>query len=83
MYRKLCCVYTNITMFFFLKCRYEKFETTSKNGVNSELFIRNVDRRDGALYSCSASNNYGSDERNIKVLVVGKLHQQNTNNTRR
>lgn len=54
--------------------RYEKFETSSKNGVNSELFIRNVDRRDGALYSCTASNNYGSDERNIKVLVVGMWH---------
>ncbi|GIZ00400.1 titin [Caerostris extrusa] len=31
---------------------------------------RNVDRRDGALYSCTATNDYGSDERNIKVLVV-------------
>ncbi|KAG8174364.1 hypothetical protein JTE90_011416 [Oedothorax gibbosus] len=50
--------------------RYEKFETFQKNGVNSELFIRNVDRRDGALYSCTATNDYGSDERNIKVLVV-------------
>ncbi|GIY67328.1 hypothetical protein CDAR_254841 [Caerostris darwini] len=50
--------------------RYEKFETFQKNGVNSELFIRNVDRRDGALYSCTATNDYGSDERNIKVLIV-------------
>ncbi|XP_035232056.1 Down syndrome cell adhesion molecule-like [Stegodyphus dumicola] len=49
--------------------RYEKFETFTKNGVNSELFIRNIDRRDGALYSCTASNSYGSDERNIKVLL--------------
>ncbi|KAK8764860.1 hypothetical protein V5799_032532 [Amblyomma americanum] len=50
--------------------RYEKFESNTENGVTSELVIPTTDRSDAALYSCVAKNEYGSDERNIKLLVV-------------
>ncbi|XP_075751464.1 cell adhesion molecule Dscam1 isoform X4 [Rhipicephalus microplus] len=50
--------------------RYEKFESNTENGVASELVIPTTDRSDAALYTCVAKNEYGSDERNIKLLVV-------------
>ncbi|XP_077487043.1 cell adhesion molecule Dscam1-like isoform X3 [Amblyomma americanum] len=50
--------------------RYEKFESNTENGVTSELVIPTTDRSDAALYTCVAKNEYGSDERNIKLLVV-------------
>ncbi|KAH7938297.1 hypothetical protein HPB49_022216 [Dermacentor silvarum] len=50
--------------------RYEKFESNTENGVTSELAIPTTDRSDAALYTCVAKNEYGSDERNIKLLVV-------------
>ncbi|XP_077540880.1 cell adhesion molecule Dscam1-like isoform X2 [Haemaphysalis longicornis] len=50
--------------------RYEKFESNTENGVTSELVIPTTDRSDAALYTCLAKNEYGSDERNIKLLVV-------------
>ncbi|KAF8793104.1 Down syndrome cell adhesion molecule-like [Argiope bruennichi] len=50
--------------------RLEKFDRDIEKGLSSELIIRTTDRKDGALYGCMAKNEYGSDERNIKLLVV-------------
>ncbi|XP_055939181.1 cell adhesion molecule DSCAML1-like isoform X4 [Argiope bruennichi] len=50
--------------------RLEKFDRDIEKGLSSELIIRTTDRKDGALYGCLAKNEYGSDERNIKLLVV-------------
>ncbi|XP_076306897.1 cell adhesion molecule Dscam1-like isoform X8 [Tachypleus tridentatus] len=50
--------------------RYERFETTVEKGLTSEVMIRSTDRNDGALYTCFAKNDYGRDERNIKLVIV-------------
>ncbi|KFM56583.1 Down syndrome cell adhesion molecule-like protein 1, partial [Stegodyphus mimosarum] len=50
--------------------RYEIFETLVPKGVVSELIIRTTDRDDGALYSCIAENEFGNDERKIRLLVM-------------
>ncbi|XP_022236208.1 Down syndrome cell adhesion molecule-like protein 1 homolog isoform X2 [Limulus polyphemus] len=50
--------------------RYERFETTVEKGLTSELMIRSTDRNDGALYTCFAKNDYGLDEKNIKLVIV-------------
>ncbi|GIY67333.1 titin [Caerostris darwini] len=50
--------------------RYEIFETLVPKGVMSELIIRTTDRDDGALYSCVAENEFGNDQRKIRLLVM-------------
>ncbi|XP_035221089.1 Down syndrome cell adhesion molecule homolog isoform X5 [Stegodyphus dumicola] len=50
--------------------RLEKFDRDVEKGLSSELIIRTSDRKDGAIYGCLAKNEYGSDERNVKLLVV-------------
>ncbi|KAG8178108.1 hypothetical protein JTE90_017455 [Oedothorax gibbosus] len=50
--------------------RYEIFETMVSKGVMSELIIRTTDRDDGALYSCIAENEFGNDQRKIRLLVM-------------
>lgn len=39
-------------------------------GVNSVLVIRSVARADGLTYKCTGENEYGNDERLIKLMVV-------------
>lgn len=50
--------------------RVERFDRDQERGLNSELVIRTADRNDGALYTCVSKNEYGNDERNIKLQVV-------------
>ncbi|KAG8178103.1 hypothetical protein JTE90_017451 [Oedothorax gibbosus] len=50
--------------------RYEIFETLTPKGLKSELVLREADRIDGQLYTCSTENPYGKDERSIKLLVM-------------
>ncbi|XP_054724330.1 cell adhesion molecule DSCAML1-like [Uloborus diversus] len=50
--------------------RYEIFETMEPKAMVSELIIRTTDRDDGALYSCVTENEFGSDERKIRLLVM-------------
>lgn len=49
---------------------FEIYETISGNGINSVLVIRALNRADGITYKCIAENEYGNDERNIKLMVV-------------
>lgn len=42
----------------------------SSNGINSVLVIRSVGRADGLTYKCTGENEYGNDERLIKLMVV-------------
>jgi len=49
---------------------FEIYETMTSNGINSVLVIRTVNRADGMTYKCVGENEYGNDERLIKLLVV-------------
>lgn len=49
---------------------FEIYETTSDTGLNSVLVVRTVSRADGLTYKCVAENEYGNDERLIKLMVV-------------
>lgn len=49
---------------------FEIYETTTGTGVNSVLVIRTVGRADGLTYKCVTENEYGNDERLIKLMVV-------------
>lgn len=49
---------------------FEIYETVGSNGVNSVLVIRAVSRADGLTYKCVGENEYGNDERLIKLMVV-------------
>jgi hypothetical protein len=60
-----------IIIIFFQYKSYEIFETTTENGVNSELLLRTTQRTDGTIYKCDAENEHGRDERTIKLVVVG------------
>ena len=52
---------------------YEIFETTTENGINSELLLRTTQRTDGSIYKCEAKNDHGTDERTIKLVIVGMI----------
>lgn len=49
---------------------FEIYETMVNGGINSVLVIRTVNRADGLTYKCIGENEYGNDERLIKLLVV-------------
>lgn len=49
---------------------FEIYETMTNSGLNSVLVIRTVNRVDGLTYKCVGENEYGNDERLIKLLVV-------------
>lgn len=41
-------------------------------GTKSELTLSRVGRKDSALYTCVATNKYGSDDTNIQLIVQGE-----------
>lgn len=49
---------------------FEIYETVGSNGINSVLVIRTVSRADSLTYKCVGENEYGNDERLIKLMVV-------------
>ncbi|XP_064480697.1 cell adhesion molecule Dscam1-like isoform X2 [Ornithodoros turicata] len=49
--------------------RYELVETIQNTGVTSEIIIRQADRRDSALFTCIATNNFGQDDTNTQLIV--------------
>lgn len=52
--------------------RYELIENFTNKGLSAELIIHGTDRRDSALFTCTASNAYGVDEYNIQLIMQGK-----------
>ena len=51
--------------------RYILTESMTESGLSSIVRVDSADRRDSSLYTCSASNAYGSDEINVQVIVQG------------
>ena len=51
---------------------YEMLDKMLEKGLNSELILRSVDRKDSGIYICSAKNEHGTDERTVKLVVLGK-----------
>lgn len=50
--------------------RYDHHETRTGQGLSSEMTIRSTERADNAVYSCVVRNEYGQQERSVKLLVL-------------
>lgn len=48
-----------------------KEEILSPNNLISYLEIANAARHDSALYTCIVSNNFGTDDTNIQLIIQG------------
>jgi len=51
--------------------RYTIREEILPTGVLSDLSIRKLERSDSALFSCVATNAFGSDDTSINLIVQG------------
>ncbi|XP_076342768.1 cell adhesion molecule Dscam1-like isoform X2 [Tachypleus tridentatus] len=49
--------------------RIEIRQHAENRGMKSQLQIFSATRSDSSLYTCTASNNYGSDETNIQLII--------------
>ena len=49
--------------------RFELLESESREGVTSEIVIRQTTRDDSHVFTCHASNEFGSDETKIQLVV--------------
>ncbi|XP_054716747.1 cell adhesion molecule DSCAM-like [Uloborus diversus] len=50
--------------------RYKVQETPLPNGLMSELSIFRAIRKDAGLYTCSATNSYGQQQRTVKLIIL-------------
>jgi uncharacterized membrane protein (DUF485 family) len=50
--------------------RYDHHETRTEQGLSSEMTIRSTERADNAAYSCVVHNEYGQQERSVKLMVL-------------
>ena len=51
--------------------RYSVANDERADGSGLTINIADCDRRDGSLFTCVASNRYGSDEYNHQLIVLG------------
>ncbi|XP_022240089.1 Down syndrome cell adhesion molecule-like protein Dscam2 isoform X2 [Limulus polyphemus] len=49
--------------------RYDITQSLTNDGMMSQLQVLSADRRDSSLFTCLGSNNFGSDEMNIQIIV--------------
>ncbi|XP_053205439.1 cell adhesion molecule DSCAML1-like isoform X3 [Panonychus citri] len=52
--------------------RYKTSEHMTDYGLISEIKVETADRRDSSLFTCTATNSYGSDKTNIQAIVQEK-----------
>lgn len=52
--------------------RYTIREEILPGGVVSDLSIRRTERSDSALFTCVATNAFGSDDTSINMIIQGK-----------
>lgn len=55
--------------------RYTIREEILPGGVVSDLSIRRTERSDSALFTCVATNAFGSDDTSINMIIQGKCVQ--------
>lgn len=53
--------------------RYTIREEILPGGVVSDLSIRRTERSDSALFTCVATNAFGSDDTSINMIIQGTL----------
>lgn len=53
--------------------RYVFTEIITESGLTAQVKVDSSDRRDSSLYTCIATNAYGSDEINLQVIVQGTI----------
>lgn len=53
--------------------RYTIREEILANGVLSDLSIKRTERSDSALFTCVATNAFGSDDTSINMIVQGRF----------
>jgi len=53
--------------------RYTIREEILANGVLSDLSVKTTERSDSALFTCVATNAFGSDETSLNLIIQGAL----------
>lgn len=53
--------------------RYTIREEILSNGVLADLSIKRTERSDSALFTCVATNAFGSDDTSINMIVQGEF----------
>lgn len=54
--------------------RYTMREEVQVDGVLADLSIKRTERSDSALFTCIATNSFGSDDSSINLIIQGILH---------
>lgn len=60
--------------YFATFCRLSAVEETGTQSAISKLVIKGASRSDSALYTCTATNEFGNDQTNIQLVVQGNLY---------
>ncbi len=58
--------------FYFHLTRYTIREESTKDGMLSTISIKRTQREDSALFTCVATNAFGSDDTSINLIVQEK-----------
>jgi len=57
--------------FFVILFRYTIREEILTDGVKSDLSIKRSERIDTAVFTCVATNSFGSDDSSVQLIVQG------------
>jgi len=62
---------THVPFFFVILFRYTIREEILTDGVKSDLSIKRSERIDTAVFTCVATNSFGSDDSSVQLIVQG------------
>jgi len=60
-----------MNLFFVILFRYTIREEILTDGVKSDLSIKRSERIDTAVFTCVATNSFGSDDSSVQLIVQG------------
>lgn len=63
-----------IRRIYLLLIRYRITKEELVDGDRTKLIIEKAERKDSALFTCTAINDYGEDSMNIQLTVQGEYH---------